>query len=214
MKKLVLFTSLVIFVITDSYAQDISFGAKAGLNFASITGDDVDDLDGRTAFHVGVVVEISVSDKFSVQPELFYSSQGATMEDSYTEEGFNVREDGTIKLDYINLPIMAKYYVAEGFSLEAGPQIGFLMNSEAEVDLTVSGDGVSESITISEDLKDHVKGIDFGFNFGLGYKLENGLNFDARYNLGLSDGNDDPEFFESDDAFKNSVIQVSVGYFF
>jgi hypothetical protein len=214
MKKLFLIAVIAVFGFTRLIAQDISFGAKAGVNFASITGDDVDDLDGRTAFHVGVVVEISVSDKFAVQPELFYSSQGATMEDSYTEEGFNVREDGTIKLDYINLPIMAKYYVAEGFSLEVGPQIGFLMNSEAELDLTVSGDGVSESITISEDLQDHVKGIDFGFNFGLGYKLENGLNFGARYNLGLSDGNDDPEFFESDDAFKNSVIQISVGYFF
>ena len=214
MKKLSIFIAIMLFGFSTVNAQEINFGAKAGVNFASITGDDTDDLDGRTSFHVGIVAEIVISDKFSVQPELLYSSQGATSEDSYTEEDINIKEEGTVKLDYINLPIMAKFYVGEGFSLEAGPQIGFLMNSEIEMKLTASGAGVSESISVTEDLKDHIKGIDFGLNLGVGYKMENGLNFGARYNLGLSDANDDPEFFESDSYFKNSVIQVSVGYFF
>ena len=214
MKKLIIIIVIALFGFVPMKAQDINFGAKAGVNFASITGDDTDDLDGRTSFHVGIVAEIVISDKFSVQPELLYSSQGATSEDSYTEEGINIKEEGTVKLDYINLPVMAKFYVGEGFSLEAGPQIGFLLNSEIEMKLTASGAGVSESISVTEDLKDHIKGIDFGLNLGVGYKMENGLNFGARYNLGLSDANDDPEFFESDSSFKNSVIQVSVGYFF
>ena len=64
---------------------------------------------------------------------------------------------------------MAKYYVAEGFSLEAGPQIGFLMSAKMKAE---SG-GDSEEI----DVKDDLKSIDFGINFGAGYKLENGLNF-------------------------------------
>ena len=214
MKKLSIFIAIMLFGFSTVNAQEINFGAKAGVNFASITGDDTDDLDGRTSFHIGIVAEIVISDKFSVQPELLYSSQGATSEDSYTEEDINIKEEGTVKLDYINLPIMAKFYVGEGFSLEAGHQIGFLMNSEIEMKLTASGAGVSESISVTEDLKDHIKGIDFGLNLGVGYKMENGLNFGARYNLGLSDANDDPEFFESDSSFKNSVIQVSVGYFF
>jgi hypothetical protein len=95
---------------------------------------------------------------------------------------------------------MAKYYVAEGFSIEAGPQVGFLMSAKAKAE----GE--------EEDLKDFVKGIDFGFNLGLGYKMESGLNFAARYNLGLSNINDG----EGSDDFKNqnSVMQVSVGYMF
>jgi hypothetical protein len=170
----------------------VAFGAKAGLNLATITGDETDGLDSRTAFHLGVVAEISVSEKFSVQPELLYSAQGAS--DSF--EGIDV----DLKIDYINLPVMAKFYVAEGFSLEAGPRVGFLLSAK--------GEGGGESI----DFKDETKGIDFGVNLGVGYKLESGLNFGARYNLGLSNINDG----EDSDDFKNqnSVFQLSVGYFF
>ena len=192
MKKSFLIIAIIVFGLTNLNAQEVKFGAKAGLNLASITGDETDGIESRTAFHVGAVAEISVSDKFSVQPELLYSAQGA--KDSF--EGIDV----DAKIDYLNLPIMAKYYVAEGFSLELGPQVGFLLSAKAE--------GGGESI----DFKDETKGIDFGANFGVGYKLESGLNFGARYNLGLSNINDG----EGSDDFKNqnSVIQLSVGYFF
>jgi len=66
--------------------------------------------------------------------------------------------------------------------LEAGPQEGFLMSAKAKV----GGE--------SEDLKDVTKGIDFGLDFRVGYKMDSGLNFGCRYNLGLSDINDDPEY--------------------
>ncbi len=192
MKKVCLVAIAAMFSLSSINAQDIKFGAKAGVNFASIGGDDVGDLDGRTGFHVGVIAEISISEKFSVQPELLYSAQGA-------KESFEGQE---IKLnaDYLNVPIMAKYYVAEGFSIEAGPQIGFLMSAKAKV-------GSEE-----EDLKDSIKGTDFGINFGVGYKMDSGLNFGARYNLGLADINDGEDSGSS--KLHNNVIQVSVGYFF
>lgn len=191
MKKVFLVFAIVTLGFTVN-AQEVTFGVKAGLNLASIAGDDTDGLDSRTSFHVGGVAEISISEKFSVQPELLYSAQGA--KESF--EGIDIE----VNLDYINLPIIAKYYVSEGFSLEAGPQVGFLMSAKAKAEGQ------------SEDLKDFVKGIDFGLNFGVGYKLDSGLNFGARYNLGLSNINDG----EGSDEFKNqnSVIQFSVGYFF
>ena len=193
MKKLFLFAGIAVFGLLCINAQSnptsdgIKFGAKAGVNFATLTGD-TEDVKSRTAFHFGVVVEIPVSDKFSVQPELLYSAQGAKDDLS----------DDVLKLDYLTIPIMAKLYVAEGFSLELGPQVGFLLSAKEEFD----GE--------SEDIKDFVKGTDFGVNFGLGYQLETGLNFGARYNLGLSDLND----FESSDSIKNGVFQITIGYFF
>ncbi|WP_178984997.1 porin family protein [Winogradskyella helgolandensis] len=195
MKKLFLCAALAAFAFTNVNAQEVTFGAKAGLNLASISGDDTDDLDGRTAFHIGAVAEISISEKFSVQPELLYSIQGA----AFKEDGY----EETLKYDYLNLPIMAKYYVAEGFSVEAGPQVGFLLSSKYEAEF----DGESE-----EADNDDASSIDFGLNFGLGYKMDSGLNFGVRYNLGLSNMYDGE--FSDDFSIKNNVLQVSVGYFF
>ncbi|SDS94060.1 porin family protein [Winogradskyella sediminis] len=195
MKKLFLCAAMAAFAFTSVNAQEVTFGAKAGLNLASISGDETDDLDGRTAFHLGAVAEISISEKFSVQPELLYSIQGAKFEEDGYEE--------TLKYDYLNLPIMAKYYVAEGFSLEAGPQIGFLLSSKYEAEF----DGESEEVD-----NDDASSIDFGLNFGVGYKMDSGLNFGVRYNLGLSniyDGEGSDDY-----SVQNSVLQVSVGYFF
>jgi hypothetical protein len=184
MKKLFTITmALVAFTIS---AQNVTFGAKAGLNFASMTGDDADGLDGRTSFHLGVTAEIEMSDTFSIQPELLYSGQG------YTADG-----DVTGKVDYINLPVMAKFYVADGISLEAGPQIGFLASAKADVD----GE--------STDIKDLLKSTDFALNLGAGYKLDSGLNFGLRYSMGLTDVPDGDS-----DGFKHSVLQLSVGYNF
>ncbi|NNK17678.1 MAG: PorT family protein [Maribacter sp.] len=193
MKKLLFFTAIVLFGFTYVSAQEIDFGAKAGVNFATITGDDLDSFSSRTAFHLGFVAEIGITETFSFQPELLYSAQGA----DYSEDGF----EGSVKVDYLNLPLMAKFYVAEGFSLEAGPQVGFLLSAKDAYD---GGE---------DDWSDITKGIDFGLNFGIGYKLQSGLNFGARYNLGLSDLNDDPDS-QADSAFKNSVIQAYVGFFF
>ncbi len=125
MKKLFLFTALALLSLTISIAQ-VNFGAKAGVNFSDITGDDVDSFTGRTAFHVGVVAEIMISDMFSVQPELLYSAQGSDWEEDFEGDTFS----GEGPIDYLNIPIMAKYYVVEGLSLEAGPQIGILLSAK------------------------------------------------------------------------------------
>ena len=197
MKKLLIFTSIVLFGFSTVYAQDINFGAKAGVNFASITGDDTDWVDSRTSLHIGVVAEIVISETFSFQPELLYSAQGGSYKES---EGY----DGTLKFDYLNVPLMAKFYVGEGFSLEAGPQIGLLLSAKDDWEFISNGE------TGNDDWKDFMKGIDFGVNVGVGYKLEGGLNFGARYNLGLSNIWEDSGDIKS----QNSVIQAYVGFFF
>lgn len=192
MKKNLLMIVMMLLLSSSLIAQSWDFGVKGGLNFASISGDDTSDVDSRTSFYIGGFAEVKLSDKFAFQPELLYSSQGA----SSSEDG----EDVDLKMDYLTIPMMAKYYVAENFSLEMGPQIGFLLSSDFEL------------MGVSVDFKDYMKGVDFGLNFGLGYEF-NKFVINGRYNVGLSNIWDDEEMF-GDVKNQNSVIQIGIGYKF
>ncbi|MCC9071538.1 PorT family protein [Flavobacterium sp. F-65] len=201
MKKITL-SIVAVLAFGFANAQEVKFGAKAGLNVSTLTGD-VEDVSSKVGFHVGGFAEIKLSDKFSIQPELLYSTQGA--KEKTSDFDFDTMEvistDFTVKLAYINVPVMAKYYVAEKFSLEAGPQIGFLVSAKGKM----SGGS-------NEDIKDFYKSIDFGVNFGAGYDFTENLSVGARYNLGLSNIAKNEEGDNS--KLKNSVFSLSVGYKF
>ena len=201
MKKITM-SLLAIFAFSGAalaQTPDIKIGAKAGLNISNVS--DLDDSKSRTGFHVGAVAEIFINEKFSVQPEIIYSTQGAKQKETINFMGFSEKFEATTKLDYLNIPIMAKYYIIDGLSVQAGPQIGF--NVKAESKIKVNGESKTE------DMKSDTKKVDFGLNFGAGYELPIGVFFDARYNLGLSKISK-----ESDTSAKNRVFQISVGYKF
>ncbi|QXP58828.1 porin family protein [Olleya sp. HaHaR_3_96] len=188
MKKLLFITAITIFGFTNAQAQEVEFGAKIGANFTSIYGDTNDNVELITSvINFGVYSEISLTEKFSFQPEIMYSIQGFSINDDVAGT------DDIVSLNYLNVPLMGKYHVTKGLSLEAGPQIGFLLSAKNE----------------DIDVKDTFKSIDVGVNLGLEYKLENGLNFGARYNFGLLNIND---IDGSSDKFRNGVAQFTIGY--
>ena len=129
-----------------------------------------------------------MSDKFAIQPELLYSAQGGKI----STGGANY----TTNLNYFNIPVMAKYYVADAFSIEAGPQIGFLMSAKSD----------------GTDIKDMCNSTDFGFNLGAGYDLNETMSLGLRYTMGLTDVNKEVAGRTVDS--KNSNIQLSFGYKF
>ena len=187
-------------------SKDIRFGVKAGLNLANITNTEEGKM--RPNFHMGGVVEFIINDKFSVQPELIYSRQGSKVTMDIYEMETKISVDAVMKLDYINIPVMAKYYIKDSFSIQVGPQIGFIVKAEGEVEASAMG----MTVKTSESMKDEVNSVDFGVNFGLGYELPVGVFFDARYNLGITKVNS--ESFEDMKNSQNSVFQLSVGYKF
>lgn len=101
---------------------------------------------------------------------------------------------------------MIKYYVADKFNLEAGPQIGFLTSAKTSTKL----DGYSQ--TFDEDAKKYFESVDFGLNFGAGYDFTKNVSAGVRYNLGLSNilKTEPGDNSES----QNSVFSLSVGYKF
>ena len=197
MKKLFLITVLGLFISASSFAQgELRIGAKAGLNLASIGGDayitGFSGFDSRTSFHIGGLVEIPISEKFSVQPEVLYSSKGSKF-----NFGFGSASD--VKLDYVDLPILGKYHIIEGLSAELGPVIGILIKADRE----------ENGMTV--DRKDRYKSTDIGVAIGASYRLPMGVFFSLRYNKGVTDINDDPDISAKN---QNNVFQVSAGYSF
>lgn len=186
MKKL-LFTVVTVLCFMSTQAQEVRFGAKAGLNLANVTGEQNTKI--KAGLLAGVLAEIKFSDQLALQPEIVYSSQGAKSDNS----------DSTLRLNYLNIPLMAKFYPMERLSLQAGPQIGFLMGAKAKTPFSTT------------DVKDNYKSVDFSLNLGLGYDFTENIFADARYNIGLSNFND---VKTNTEKYRNSVIQFSVGYKF
>ncbi len=209
MKKFLLpLLALAAFNFGTAQEESIRFGAKAGLNIANLAGDEVKNNEIKIGFNVGVLVEIPITEKFAIQPEFLFSTQG-----SKSDEGFpnfsetlieNLNQEFESNINYINIPIMTKYYLAKGLSIQAGPQVGILISAKDRDD---------------NDIKDNISSIDLGLNFGAGYQLASGIFFDARYNLGLTNVFDF-EFRAAPDSdpgipkAKNSVISISLGYKF
>lgn len=207
MKKIILSTLLVL-AFGFTYAQKAEFGIKGGLNSSNFSGDTEGmDFKSRIGFNVGAFAAIELSEKITLQPEILFSTQGAKVENVTADvNGENYTADINFNLSYINIPVMFKYYVADKFNFEAGPQIGFLTSAETSTKL----DGYSQ--TVDQDAKDYFESVDFGFNLGAGYDFTKNISAGIRYNIGLSNvlktqPGDDSES-------QNSVFSISVGYKF
>jgi hypothetical protein len=211
MKKLLLLICGAFFSATMSFAQArIDIGIKGGLNFASLNTSTsiAQDYSNRTGYHLGAYVMFKLT-KIAIQPEIVFSKQGQT----YSIPSLNV-SNGTNNFDYINIPIMIKFYLIEGLNLQAGPQFGFLASSSGNVYNTLNGSYTSQS------LNSFVKSSDVTLALGVGWDLPFGLNITGRYNLGLSDinkltGSSAPPNQVSSlgtSEAKNQVIQISAGF--
>ncbi len=79
--KIVLIAVCIAAMIPSAQAQKV--GVRAGLNIATVTGDDFGDAKPLTGFYLGVFKEITiVPELFFLQPELQYSMQGFKSEDT------------------------------------------------------------------------------------------------------------------------------------
>lgn len=170
MKKIVL-SAIAIFAFGFANAQEVKFGLIAGADFATakVEVEEFNVSENTTAFFGGVFVDITASEKFHVQPELVV-----------------VTADGGSQLQ---LPILAKYYLADKVSILAGPDLLFDLNEK------------------TEGLKTFGVGIDFGAS----YDIDEHFMIEAKYNLGLTDFLEDST---SDYSVKVNGFFLGLGYKF
>lgn len=194
MKKLILMAAMVL-ASAATYAQHavgtMTFQPKVGVNIADLT--EADGSDVRIGLAAGVEGEYQASDIFSISAGLIYSMQGC--------KGDIAGVDGTLKLDYINIPILANVYVVKGLAVKLGIQPGFNVNDKIKL-----SSGSSSVETSFKEAGLEVNSFDFSIPVGMSYEFNN-VVLDARYNWGVT------KVFEGSDS-KNSVFQITLGYKF
>lgn len=192
---------LLLFVAFQVSAQEFHFIPKIGLNMANITNSDGSMKPG---LNIGVAGEVMMTERFAIEPGIFYSMQGTKDKESGTTM--------KIKNDYLNIPVLFKGYVYEGFNLFAGPQLGFKVSSK----IKASQSGTSVSTNEGSDL---FKTVDFSIVLGAGYQSPMGFLVSLNYNIGLTNTIDKDKFSSLlgttvDETCRNGVLQLNVGWRF
>ena len=180
-----------------------------GLNIASISKFDYSKT--RVGMMAGVEGEYGVAENFGLTAGLFYSMQGVKQDWSESESVANVVVSGgakaTYKLDYLNIPILAQYYVIPGLAVKAGIQPGFCISKkyDAEGNVTIAGQNIfSESE--KGKIEDGIKSFQFAIPVGLSYEYQSFV-LDARYNIYATKAIKDADS-------RHSVFTISLGYKF
>lgn len=167
MKKTLLITAILFAFATSTQAQLVKFGIKGGVNYANQNGTDITvnstnyTTDAITSYHVGLVAELKLLDSFAIQPELLYSTQGASYK--------NITEEFKNELGYLSIPVAAKIHLNKVVSLELGPQASFLLSERNNFDVN------------------NAETFEFAALGGLGINLTKNLFIQGRYVLGLTE---------------------------
>jgi Outer membrane protein beta-barrel domain len=190
MKLYLFITPVAIMLALTVNAQHVNIGIKGGLNIYTINNTNNAEYNSKAGLHLGLLGHIHLAKQLALQPEIVYSGQGGKFNAAGVETKIN--------LDYINIPLLLQYMFDNGFRIQAGPQVGFLVNAKSKT----NGN--------STDIKNNLKTVDFGLGAGLGYvHPPTGFGVDARYNFGLSNINDN-----SSAKSDNRGFQVGVFYLF
>ncbi|MBE6316981.1 MAG: PorT family protein [Bacteroidales bacterium] len=201
MKKV--FVLIAAAIVSMSAMAQVQFGAKVGFDLTHFWGEDAPH-GIQPNYQVGLMLEYKFSPKFAIAPEVVFAAQGGkATADVYDDDVDGlIKAKGTFHTNYINVPLMLKFYATPNFSIDFGPQAGFNVYSK----MTASGKLANVEAKESIDLKDNTKTVDFGVVLGGTYNLTENAFVQARYTLGLTNVFDIPDSHE-----KNGNVQIAFG---
>lgn len=143
---------LLIFMASSALAySQTKFGIKSGVNISNIHYNIKDaSPEGKTGFYAGTFVDFRLFEDFHLQPEVIYSVEGI--------------KDGSV--DFINVPVILKWFFVDNIQVHAGPQLGVVIDAEG------GSNGLNSTI---------LSGV-----FGLGYETNSGFMIDTRFSMGAT----------------------------
>lgn len=203
MKKITIALLCIIIATGSAMAQKkFTFGPKVGVDLTHFWGKDLPH-GMQLNYQVGAFLEYRFNDKISIAPEVVFAAQGGKMDASeFLDASFHGSADLYFNFNYINVPIMLKFYAIPKLSIDFGPQIGFNVYSKATAKAKADG----ESASVTRDF-DGVQSVDVGLGLGATYNITNDVFVQGRYTMGLT------KVFEDGDVY-NGNIQLSIGYRF
>lgn len=226
MKKIITTLVLAVATLGVAQAQEFKVGVKAGGLFSNVAFKKQTDEEGVTTkfntgfkfgYQFGVLGEYNFNDKLGVEVDVLYAFQGAKFNSIEFSRGDVSFPKVDIKNGEINTQmnvnhIWLKYSVAEGLRPKLGVNISNLIKASQKGEAEVEGRKINFADTKAEPKKK----FDFGVGAGIEYNHDSGFFVEATYNYGLTElsfkrkGEADSE----SPRFKNSVIQLNVGYKF
>ena len=194
MKKIFLMAVVAMMATMSVNAQQMFLKPMVGATLSKVT--DVDNAKFKVGVVGGAEFGYYLSDPFAVTAGLLVSMQGSGYKDTPQ------LKDYSSTTTYINVPILANYYIIPGLAIKAGIQPGFLVSQKTKGSEFYDGrwDDFENTDT------DNMKKVDISIPVGLSYEFSN-IVIDARYNLGLTKILD-VEHVDS----KNSVFMFTLGY--
>ena len=206
MKKV--FVLIAVAIVSMSALAQVQFGAKVGVDATNFWGKGYVPSTSTVAYpvrvnhdmkfnyQVGMMMEYKFSPKFAITPEVVFAAQGGKLATENPALPAYQREV-TYTTNYINVPVMLKYYLSPAFSIDLGPQMGFNVYSKGKI-------GESGSY----DTKDYTQNVDFGVGLGVTYNLTDNAFIQTRYTMGMT------KVFEGNEDCKNGNIQLAFGWMF
>ena len=156
------------------FEPEIKYGVRGAFNISNLDFDPAPTFENehRNNMAFGGFVEFIPKESYSIQIELQYSGEGGG-------------KDESLRVSYIQLPVLFKLSLGSKFSVGAGPQVGLKTWS----------------------YEDGIKNLAFSGVAGVEYMLGDILFVDARYTYGLTNILDNTSNFEA----INTNIQIGIG---
>ncbi|MDZ7743859.1 MAG: porin family protein [Bacteroidota bacterium] len=184
-KRILISISLIMALSMSTQAQKLRTGIKVGANLSQLAS--IEGAVSKPGLNAGIFLNSKLG-PVGIQADFLYKRMGSKYE---TPVLLNDYEERTLNLDYIQIPVVAKFHPVPMLNAHAGPYFGYLINVDDESDLLGKDDFVKT---------------DFGLTFGLGFKISR-LMLEARYGVGLVD------VFEKDGTeYNNSSLSFNVGF--
>jgi len=198
-KALLLLAALV--AATQLFAQKkVSPGIRAGINVATLSNINAD---FKTDFYAGGILSLNLAQRYTLQPELIYTRQGANNVAFVDEESGESVGRENVTIQYLSLGVINKFYFVDGFHGLIGPSLDMK---------------IGKNFPRFDFDDDDYGGVDLGLSLGLGYTLPIGLTVEGRFKTGMLDAFNNDYFLglfdDPDDISLNRVFQLGLSYSF